>query len=167
MIETYIALLPFPTTARMTDNYIYRFLQQSGQTHLAEEYNLIPFEITTQTIERTLVDKVFALCDYYLVEKTDHHSRHLYDIHKIVENISISESLSDLIRKVRALRAPLPICPSAEEGVNINHILEEIIAKEIYKEDYVRITENLLFSPLSYEVAISSLQHMVDGNYFK
>lgn len=140
----------------MTDNYIYRFLQQSNQTYLAEEFDLMPFEITTQTIERTLVDKVFALCDYYLEGKTDRHSRHLYDLHKIVENVSIPESLPDLIQEVRSLRAPLPICPSAAEGVNINHVLEEIIAKAIYKEDYVRITENLLFLPLSYEAAISS-----------
>lgn len=167
VIETYIALLPFPTTVRMTDNYIYRFLQQSDQTHLAEEFNLMPFEITTQTIERTLIDKVFALCDYYLDGKADRHSRHLYDIHKIVENISIPESLPDLIQEVRTLRAPLPICPSAAEGMNINHILTEIIAKEVYKEDYMRITENLLFSPLSYETAISSLQYLVDRNYFK
>lgn len=33
--------------------------------------DLIPFEITTQTIERTLVDKVFALCDYYLEDKIE------------------------------------------------------------------------------------------------
>ena len=167
IIETYIALLSFPTTVRMTDNYIYRFLQQSDQTHLAKKFNLMPFEITTQTIERTLVDKVFALCDYYLDGKADRHSRHLYDIHKIVENISIPESLPDLVQEVRTLRAPLPICPSAAEGMNINHILTEIIAKEVYKEDYIRITENLLFSPLSYEAAISSLQYLVDRNYFK
>lgn len=167
VIETYIALLPFPTTVRMTDNYIYRFLQQSNQLQLAEEFHLMPFEITTQAIERTLVDKVFALCDYYLDGKVDRHSRHLYDIHQIVENISIPKALPDLIHEVRALRAPLPICPSAAEGVNINQILEEIITKNIYKEDYIKITENLLFSPLSYEAAISSLQYLVDGNYFK
>ena len=49
----------------------------------------MPFEITTQTIERTLVDKIFALCDYYIQGKTDRHSRHLYDIHKIVETMGL------------------------------------------------------------------------------
>ncbi len=33
------------------------------------------FEITTQAIERTLIDKVFAICDYYLSDKIDRHSR--------------------------------------------------------------------------------------------
>ena len=61
MIETYIALLPFPTVTRMADNYIHRFLKETDQEHLAEEFDLMPFSITTQAIERTLIDKVFAI----------------------------------------------------------------------------------------------------------
>lgn len=92
VIETYIALLPFPTVQRMTDNYIYRFLKLTDQINLAEEFNLMPFEITTQAIERTLVHKVFAICDYYMTGKTERHSRHLYDIYKILEYISIVQT---------------------------------------------------------------------------
>lgn len=66
IVETYVALLPFPTTRQMVDNYIYRFLNKINRLDLAETYDLMPFEITTQTIERTLVDKIFALCDYYM-----------------------------------------------------------------------------------------------------
>ncbi len=50
----------------MADNYIYRFLKMTEQGEMAEEFGLMPFEITTQAIDRTLIDKVFALCDYYL-----------------------------------------------------------------------------------------------------
>lgn len=53
----------------------------------------MPFEITIQTIERTLADKVFALCDYYMEGKVERHSRHLYDIHKIVESIDILDEI--------------------------------------------------------------------------
>ena len=66
VVETYVALLPFPTARRMVDNYIYRFLRKINRLDLAEKYDLLPFEITTQTIERTLVDKIFAICDYYM-----------------------------------------------------------------------------------------------------
>lgn len=97
VIETYVALLPFPTVKRMADNYIYRFLKMTEQESLAEEFNLMPFEITTQAIERTLVDKVFAVCDYYLAGKVDRHSRHLYDIYKILEYITPDASLAELI----------------------------------------------------------------------
>ena len=61
--------MPFPTTKRMVDNYIYRFMSKINRLDLAETYELMPFEITTQTIERTLVDKVFALCDYTICRK--------------------------------------------------------------------------------------------------
>ena len=61
VVETYVALFPFPTTKRLVDNYIYRFLRGIDRLDIAETYNLMPFEITTQTIERTLVDKVFRL----------------------------------------------------------------------------------------------------------
>jgi len=167
IIETYVALLPFPTVIRMADNYIYRFLSQSGLTHIAEEFGLMPFPVTTQAIERTLIDKVFALCDYYMEGKVERHSRHLYDIHRILENINIPESLPELIREVRTLRAPLPICPSAADGVKINELLEEIVAKAVYKEDYEKITKNLLFTPLSYETAVSSIRLLIDDHYFE
>ena len=63
----------------MVDNYLYRFLKKINRLDLAEAYDLMPFEITTQAIERTLVDKVFAICDYYMQEKTERHSRHFYE----------------------------------------------------------------------------------------
>lgn len=122
---------------------------------------------TLYAIERTLVDKVFALCDYYMEGKVEHHSRHLYDIHRILENITIPASLPELVQEVRRLHAPLPICPSASEGVKISELLEEIVAKAVYKEDYVKITKNLLFTPLSYETAISSIRLLIDGYYFE
>lgn len=166
IIETYIALLPFPTVTQSVDNYIHLFLEREHMEHLAQDYELMPFPITTQAIERTFVDKVFAVCDYYLSGKTDKHSRHLYDIHKILSSVSLEPSLPELIHEVRLLRAPLPVCPSASEDININQVLKEIIDKSVYKKDYHTITEGLLFTPVSYETVIASLDHIIECNYF-
>ena len=163
VVETYVALLPFPTTKRMVDNYIYRFLKKINRLDLAETYNLMPFAITTQTIERTLVDKVFALCDYYLQGETERHSRHLYDIYKIVNSIGITEKTAKLIPEVRAVRRELPICPSAKEGVCITNILNEIIKNQAYKSDYENITLGLLFVPEAYDTVIQSLKQLADS----
>lgn len=163
VIETYVAMLPFPTTKRMVDNYIYRFLNKIDRLDLAETYDLMPFEITTQTIERTLVDKVFALCDYYMQEKTERHSRHLYDIHKIVEKICVSDDVKKLIPEVRAIRSEMNVCPSAKEGVCVPDILSEIIESQVYKKDYEDITMGLLFVPENYENVIESLKKIVDS----
>lgn len=163
VVETYVALLPFPTTQRMVDNYIYRFLEKIERLDLAERYELLPFEITTQTIERTLVDKVFALCDYYLLGEIDHHSRHLYDIHKIVEAIGITDKVARLIPEVRAVRSELSICPSAKENVCIKDILNDIIDKQAYKKDYEEITLGLLFVPETYDIVIYSFEKLVNS----
>ena len=166
VIETYIALLPFPTVNRMTDNYIYRFLKMTDQEDLAEEFDLMPFEITTQAIERTLIDKVFALCDYYLSDKVDRHSRHLYDIYKIMEYTKPDASLSGLVQEVRSLREPLPVCPSAKTGIYINDILAEIMDKEIYRNDYETITGKLLFTYVPYETVIGGIGEIISRGYF-
>ena len=167
VIETYVAMLPFPTTKRMVDNYIYRFLNKINRLDLAETYDLLPFGITTQTIERTLVDKVFALCDYYMQGMTERHSRHLYDIHKIVETVGISDELKRLIPDVRTVRSEVTICPSAKEGVCVSDILQEIIESQVYKNDYEDITMGLLFVPVTYETVIQSLQKILDSGMWE
>ena len=135
------------------------------QKDLAEEFDLVPFEITTQAIERTLIDKVFAICDYYLSDKIDRHSRHLYDICKIMEYTMPDISLSGLVQEVRNLREPLPVCPSAKTGVCINDILAEIVDKEIYWNDYETVTGKLLFTYLPYETVIGGIKEIIGKGY--
>lgn len=166
MVETYVALLSFPTEIRMVDNYLYRFLKKIDSLHIAEQYNLMPFPITTQSVERTFVDKIYAICDYYLEGKTEKHSRHLYDIHKIYSQWEIPEDFPELVNNIRVVRSNLSICPSAQSGISINTLLKQIINKDVYKNDYKDITEGLLFTPLTYTEAIESLKRIVDANIF-
>ena len=140
VVETYVALLPFPTTKRM--------------------------EITTQTIERTLADKVFALCDYYMQGEVERHSRHLYDIYKIVSSIGITEELVRLIPAVRAVRSELTICPSAKADVCVTDILKEIVENGVYRDDYNNITLGLLFVPETYDTVIQSIKQLADSGIF-
>lgn len=163
VVETYVALLPFPTTKRKVDNYIYRFLNKISRLDLAETYDLMPFEITTQTIERTLVDKVFALCDYYMQGEIERHSRHLYDIYKIVNAIGITEETVRLIPEVRAVRSKLTICSSAKDGICVADILNEIIDSQAYKRDYEDITLALLFVSESYDTVIQSIKQLANS----
>ena len=163
VVETYVALLPFPTTKRMVDNYIYRFLSKINRMDLAEAYDLMPFEIKTQTIERTLADKVFALCDYFMQGQLERHSRHLYDIYKIVNSIGITDELIKLIPEVRAVRSELNICPSAKEGVCVTDILNRIVDEQAYKSDYEDITLGLLFVPETYDTVIQSIKTLADS----
>ena len=84
-------------------------------------------------------------------------------IHKIVEEIGITDKLSNLIPQVRAVRSELSICPSAKEGVCIADILRNIMDEQVYKKDYDDITLGLLFVPETYDTVVQSIVKMVDS----
>lgn len=167
IVETYVALLSFPTTIRKIDNYIYRFLKSIDRMDLIIKYDLEPFEVKTQMVERTLVDKLFAICDYYLESQISGHSRHIYDIHMIIDNYGIPENFLSLISEVRLARKHLPNCPSAKSEVDILQLLNDLIHNDAYKFDYEMITTNLLFTNVPYELAISSLKQVIASGLWK
>lgn len=59
------------------------------------------------------------------------------------------------------------ICPSAMDGVNIPELLQEIMYKEIYKSDYISITEYFQRNLISYEEVITALEIIVDSRMFE
>ena len=132
-----------------------------------EEYGLEPFQMKVQGMERTLVDKVFAICDYYLQKKVKGHSRHLYDIYKLLPLVSLDEKFKQLVQEVREIRAKSVICPSAFPEVDVPELIEKIIEENAYKKDYDEITTQLLAEELSYETAIGALGQIVGSGMFK
>ena len=120
----------------------------------------IPFEASTvnmkvQSLQRTFIDKVFAICDYRLQDMQDRDSRHLYDIAMILPEIEIDEDLKDLIDKVRIDRMSSKNNPSAQPEHDIPEMLKEIIASRFYEPDYNNLTRKLLYEDVSYDDAVS------------
>ena len=58
------------------------------------------------------------------------------------------------------------MCPSAQDGVDINALLEEIVEKEPYKTDYNNTTYRLLFKKVPYEEAIKVLRKIAGSRLF-
>lgn len=85
---------------------------------IISNFNLSPFNINCQTIERTFIDKLFAICDYYLLNKSTRLSRHLYDLHKLFAHVNIKE-IASLIPDIQLLRLEIDLCPSAKPNVDI------------------------------------------------
>ena len=133
---------------------------------MTERYSLSPFTMKVQDISRTLADKVFAVCDYYLQNKTEKHSRHLYDIYKLLPLVPQDESFKELVKEVREVRTLSPVCPSAKSNVNVVEVLRKIISENVYKSDYVDITENLLEEKLNYEIVIPALKQIAENGMF-
>ena len=130
------------------------------------DYGLVPFMMNVQALERTLIDKVFAICDYYLTQKSRRLSRHIYDIHKILPLVKFDEHFKELLEKVREIRCSLDICPSAKPGININQLLKEICEKNFFKQDYEGVTQFFIFDNIKYKEAKTSLQKIIDSGVF-
>ena len=166
-VETTIFFRTYPTKVMPAASYIYDYLSENDYTEFITQYQLEPFEICVQTADRTLGDKVFALCDYYMSGFVTEHSRHIYDIFRLSEIVFPGRSLKDLAEEVREERQPHKTCLSAADGVSVNAILREIIDNEAFKEDYKNKTRSLLFTQVSYDTAISALEKLIEANVFE
>ena len=119
----------------------------------------IPFEaaeviMQVQSIERTFIDKVFAICDYKIRDMQNRDSRHLYDICKLLGQIKLDKELDELIDVVRDDRMQSKNNPSAQLEYSIPQMLKEIIQSRFYEPDYRDITQKLLYENISYDYAV-------------
>lgn len=166
LIETFVSLKSYPTEKKVVNNYISDYLTKEYPSFI-EEFNISGFEIHVQSMERTLIDKIFAVCDYYEKGQIPQNSRHLYDIHKIWSKIEFdNKSFLRLLNQVAIDRYAKPtINLSSKNGYELIKTLNNIISLEIYKEDYESITASLLFSECTYDESIRSLKEIIDSGF--
>ena len=161
-VETSLVTVAFPYERLSIGNYIADY---SNEISL-EKYGLDSFVMNVQTLERTMVDKIFAICDYFLQGKSRRLSRHLYDIHMLFPKIAFDDSFVELVKKVRAIRMELSICPSAKPEMDINNILAEICKTDFFKDDYDGVTRFFIFDNMKYKDAKATLQKIIDLGVF-
>ena len=158
----------YPDERQKADSYIGSWLMNTGRQDDAKQFDLMPFNICTQTLERTFVDKVFAVCDYYCHDMTHRNSRHIYDLSCLLTRVDLnSDKMVSLINEVREDRKHNKLCISAQDGVDVPSLLKEIIDTDFYKKDYEESTSKLLMKPVPYEESIKSLQTIIDSRLFE
>ena len=167
IVETSVYIKAFPTDVLEVSSYVTDFLISNGNEAEIKKYGLEPFKMKVLSLERTFIDKLFALGDYYLDGNVEAHSRHIYDLHKLYPKITFNDTFRALVTEVREVRRPHVTCHSAQEGVNLNELLQKIISEDYYKSDYNNITQSLLFEPTTYADAIKTLQKIISDGYFK
>ena len=165
IMETSFTEVSFPTVTLAVGSYIGKLLQEEAPEMLTE-YSLNPFEMKVQGLDRTLIDKVFAVCDYYLSGRVKKHSRHIYDIYKLSPLVRQDDDFKKLIQEVREVRSKASICLSAQPDVNVTELLHKIIHDEVYKEDYNTLTVRLLKEKVDYNEAIQVLRKIADSGFF-
>lgn len=141
LVETNVAFHPFPFEQRPVSNYITQFVmgasgEEAEKELFLETYEMYPFPADVQSIDRTFLDKLFALCDYYEKNESTRYSRHLYDVHKIWNS----------------------------EYIDIR-IVETIMDTSFYKRDYRQNTKTFLAEEVTYEETIQSLSEIVQQEF--
>ena len=164
-LETSYTAVSFPVVELDVHNYIGDMMKEEAPEYI-EQYQLSPFKMKVQCLDRTLADKVFAICDYYLQGKVNGHSRHLYDIFKLLPLVPQNEEFKKLVRDVRTVRAESPVCLSAKEGVDVPSLLKTIIEGNAYRADYDNVTEKLLEENLKYDEVIVALKTIAESGLF-
>lgn len=166
IVETAVFLKAYPIVTMTASSFIYDYLSENGFGDFIRKYNLEPFSVNVQSAERTFIDKIYAIADYYLTDNLYEHSRHIYDIYKLYSAVKINDELKALAARVVYDRKQDRNCPSAKDGVNIKQILKEIVDTNAYKKDYDEITANLLFEKVPYDTAIRVLSDIIQSRLF-
>ena len=165
-LETALGSYSFPTQAVEIRNYIGDYLERRGRTDLAEQFSLGRFSMNLQSLERTYIDKVFALCDYYLQRRSKRCSRHLYDIYKLTPLIKFDDGFAVLIGEVREHRSRMQVCPSAKDTVDVPAVILEFCDSSFYREDYQAVTSYFAADAVPYDEAIGQMRVIAASGLF-
>ncbi len=169
-VESTLISKPFPVEERTVVSYIGEYLLDTGFQELAERYGLLPFPVLTQNIERTAVDKMCALCDYYLEKKARRNSRHIYDVYQISKQVDYNNSdFRELAKTVFQERKKMDRAYSANDGVSMNALYQAMLHNHFYEDDYNTVTLGIVFEkdPPSYEEASGILEKIINLGLFE
>ena len=155
IIETSFYQTSYPVELHEVKSYVGQFCQERD-IKMPIPFEAVIADMKVQSLERTFIDKVFAICDYRIQDVQDRDSRHLYDIAKLLPHVSLNQELDRLIDNVRDDRMQSKNNPSSSLAYNIPKMLEEIISSHFYEADYNSITQKLLYEDMTYEEAIKN-----------
>lgn len=166
IIETSYYQTVYPVEKHAVGSFVGKFCRENGIS-LPIPFEAANFIMNIQSVERTFVDKVFAICDYRIQNMQDRDSRHLYDICKLLPTIKMDQELDELIDIVRNDRMHSKNNPSAQLEYNIPEILKEIIVSRFYESDYRNVTQKLLYEDINYDYAIENgIAVVAESNVF-
>lgn len=155
IIETSYYQTSYPVEKHEVGSFIGRFCEERG-VDVPIPFKAAKVYMNVQSIRRTFVDKVFAICDYRIQNMQDRDSRHLYDICKLAGQLKLDEEMDALVDKVREDRMLSQNNPSAQPNYIIPEMLEEIIESKFYESDYKNVTQKLLYEDIDYDYAVQN-----------
>lgn len=155
IIETSYYQVSYPTVRHDVNSFVGKFCNERNIV-LPIPFKAAVIQMDVQSLERTFIDKVFAVCDYRIQNMQNRDSRHLYDICRLLGNVKLDKDMDVLIDEVRKDRMKSKNNPSAKLEYNITGMLKEIIQSRFYEQDYRNITQKLLYEDVDYDYAVEN-----------
>jgi predicted nucleotidyltransferase component of viral defense system len=163
-VELYYGYCLNEVEEKQIKSLIHLYLEAINRIDIIANYQINPITLKVLKIEATFIEKIFAICDYYLNKDSFEKSRHLYDIHHLYKLVDKAQ-LSKLIPMIRNLRVENKY-PSAKANININQLLETIIKLDYFKSDYNNITKNLIYDDVTYSQVIATITLIIKQDWF-
>jgi len=158
IIETALMSPTSPSSTGIIISFIGEYLLSEGRQDLVERYGLEGFSLNVVSLERTFVDKIFAISDYYLNGAIPYRqSRHVYDLYRLEQVLTFDAAMGELIEQVRSERSGSYRCASAAPDISLSRVLHEIYDQQIYRQDYEAVTLPLLNKEVDYLTVASVL----------
>ncbi len=94
VVETSFYQSVYPVEKHTVGSIVGDFCKERG-IELPVSFEAETVEMNVQTVERTFIDKVFAVCDYRIQNMQERDSRHLYDIAKLLPEVEVTPKLKN------------------------------------------------------------------------
>lgn len=162
ILETSYISKTYPVETKTIQSIIGETLEKEGKIDYIQKYDLGRFDIRCQSLIRTFVDKIFAICDYYLIDRTERNSRHIYDLYMLYPLVKDNKKFAKLYNEIREIRKDNERCVSSNDSFSIKLLLQEIYETNFFKKDYLSVTEPyLLYSSIDYSVLNDNLLNII------
>jgi predicted nucleotidyltransferase component of viral defense system len=86
---------PYPFEKRTLKTYIQEYLENKNMSNIVQEFELEEVEINVLCIERTFIDKLFAVKRHAIAGDLTHKVRHIYDVTRLIDMPEIKDFLAD------------------------------------------------------------------------
>ena len=106
IIETSYYQTVYPVEKLKVGSFVGRFCEERGII-LPLSFDAATVYMNVQSVKRTFVDKIFAICDYRIQDMQDRDSRHLYDVCKLMSQVKLDEEMDALVDTFFVYLTPL------------------------------------------------------------
>lgn len=162
-----------PYTTKKLDSYIGNMMLNNGQTEIAEQNGLLPFEVLVLESVRTLCEKIMSLVRFsyseYPIEDLKKKIRHAYDLHQLLQQ----KELFDFFHSPEFEKMLLTV--ASDDVISfknnnkwlLNHPIDAVVFKELdsvwdnLKLTYTTDFKNLVYGDLPNENLVRNTLKMI------